>query len=87
MIEMLLTPGSIPELAMRHCVLKKYISPLFFIGAKQTKDLQIEPKKVICVDVVRQTQSAWFMQGNELVTSWFEQNLKVDFLFRLDSLQ
>ena len=52
MIERLLTLDSIPELAMSRCVLKKYISRLFSIGAKQTKDMQTEPKKVICVDVV-----------------------------------
>ena len=29
-----------------------------------TKDLQTEPKKVLCVGVVRQMQSAWFIQTN-----------------------
>ena len=61
MIEKLPTLGSIPEQAMRRCVFKKYISRLFSIGAKQTKDIQTEPKKVICVDVVGQLQSAWFI--------------------------
>ena len=61
MIERLPTLRSILELAMRRCVLKKYISRLFFIGAKQTNDMQTEPKKVICVDVVGQMQSAWFI--------------------------
>ena len=51
---MLLTPGSIPELAMRHCVLGKDILRLFPIGGQAvyqlwwpslTKDLQTEPKK------------------------------------------
>ena len=65
MIERLPTLGSIPELAMRRCVLKKYISRLFSIGAKQTNDMQTEPKKVICVDVVGQMQSAWFIRTNE----------------------
>ena len=54
MIERLPTLGSILELAMRRCVLKKYISRLFSIGAKQTKDMQTEPKKMIYVDVVWQ---------------------------------
>ena len=45
MIERLLTRGSIPELAMRRCVLKEFISCLFSIGAKQTKDMQTEPKQ------------------------------------------
>ena len=30
-----------------------------------TKDLQTEPKKVLCVAVVRQMQRAWFLRTNE----------------------
>ena len=28
------------------------------------KDLQIKPKKVLCVGMVRQTQRAWFIRTN-----------------------
>ena len=35
MIKRLLAPGSIPELAMRRCVLKKDTLRLFAIGVKQ----------------------------------------------------
>ena len=33
--------------------------------ASLTKDLQTEPKKVLCVGVVRQTHSVWFMRTND----------------------
>ena len=31
-----------------------------------TKNLQIKPKKVLCVGVVRQTHSGWFVRMNDL---------------------
>ena len=55
MIERLLTHGSVPEVAICHCVLGEDTLRLFPNGAKQstccdgpclTKDLQTEPKKV-----------------------------------------
>ena len=49
--------------------------------------MQTEPKKMICVDVVGQMQSAWFIRANERATSWFEQNLKFNLLFWVGSLQ
>ena len=69
-------PWSIPKLAMCR-VLGKDTSRVFPIGvdrpsclpvvvAQLTKYLQTEPNKVLCVRVVRQTQSAWFMPMKKL---------------------
>ena len=38
------------------------------------KNLQTEPKKVLCVGVVRQTQSAWFMY-KQTINFFAEQSL------------
>ena len=70
-----LTTGSISELAMRRCVLGKDTSRVFPIRAKQlwwhnlTEYLQTELEEVLCVGVLRQTPSAWFMRTNADLSS------------------
>ena len=60
MIERLLTPGSIPDLAMR-CVHGKAFVPLWWPSLK--KGLRTASKKELSVSVVRQTKSAFHTNG------------------------
>ena len=77
MIERLLTPGSIPELAIRSCVLEKNTLRLFPLGSSSlpvlvallTKDLQTEAETMLCVGVVRQTHEC-LVQTNERYLKW-----------------
>ena len=70
-----LIPGSIPELVMHRCVLGKGTLRVFPIRAKQlwwpslTEDLPTELEEVLCVGVVRQAQSACFIQTNTVLSS------------------
>ena len=68
-----LTPGSVYKQALLRCVLRKDTLRLFPIWAKPSliKDLQTEPKKVLCVGLVKQEQSAWFTRTNEPVNGIF----------------
>ena len=71
MIERLLTPGSIRELAMCPCVYGKDTLCLYLIGASlinvmaQPDKRLTTQKRVVCVGVVRQTQSAEFIHKND----------------------
>ena len=56
-------PGSIPVLSKRRCVVGKDSS--LSLWPSLTKDLQTEPKKVLCVGVVFTGASAWFIPMNE----------------------
>ena len=67
-IERLLTPGSIRELAMRRCILEKDTLRFFSIGAKSLSvvvasltRLANRTLKVLCIDVVGQMRRAWFI--------------------------
>ena len=76
MIEKLLAPGSILELAMRRYVLGKNTFTLISHSGQAVyplwspsfiKDLQTEPKKgLLCFGVVRQEQGVLFIQTSEL---------------------
>ena len=73
-IEWLLIPGSILELAVRRYAHQKVTLSLFLFGpsslpvvvAQLDERLANRTKKELCLDMVRQTQSAWFIQTNEL---------------------
>ena len=67
----LLAPGSIPDLAMRRCVLGQNTLRLFSIGTQQFTSCGIlldgrlanrTEKKVLCVALIRQTYSSWFIR-------------------------
>ena len=47
--------------------------------ASLTKEIQTEPKKVLCVSVVIQTQSAWFIRTNECKWSYLGAILAVGY--------
>ena len=68
MIETLLAPGSIIELAMRSCVFGNNFHVYFPLGPSSLSVVVAQPEerfanrtqKVLCVGVIGQTQSAWF---------------------------
>ena len=77
-LERLLIPGSILELAMRGCVLAKDTlrswERHFHIrgqavyrcgGPARRKTCKQNQKRALCVDVVAQTQSAWFIRTDK----------------------
>ena len=73
-IERLLTPGSIPKLAMRRCVLGKGTLGLFppwrrsglpvVVAQPDERLAKAELKRNACVCVIRQEQNAWLTRAN-----------------------